>query len=287
MLYRIDNELVPVRRIARALNPAVVSRVKVLAGMNLTEHRRPQDGRTTFRLDRQRTVDVRPTAFGESLVVRLLDTSESPWGIDQLGLSATDRQRVEDVMARSHSMFLANGPTGCGKSTTLYARLLDLRKQRIKLLTIEDPVEFHLADVQQMQVNRATGFTFASAMRNFLRHDPDVFMVGGIRDRETAGIAVESALTGHLMLSTLHTNTAATTVTRLLDLVVEWYLLRTSLLAVMSQRLVRLTCPHCRVEENVGNHVRENRAWVRTKFPHRSRLPPLRRPWRLPTSSSL
>jgi type IV pilus assembly protein PilB len=261
VLYRIDDELVPVRRLARALNPAVVSRIKVLAGMNLAEHRRPQDGRTTFRLDSGQTVDLRisllPTVFGESMVVRLLDTSESLWKLDQLGLSKSDRQRVEDVMARSHGMFLATGPTGCGKSTTLYAMLLELRKQRINILTIEDPVEFHIADIQQMQVNRAAGFNFASAMRNFLRHDPDVIMVGEIRDRETADIAVESALTGHLMLSTLHTNTAATTVTRLLDLGIEAYLLRTSLLAVISQRLVRLTCQHCRVEEAVDRHVRE------------------------------
>ena len=261
VLFRIDDELVPVRRLARALNPAVVSRIKVLAGMNLAEHRRPQDGRTTFHIDDARSVDLRisllPTVFGESIVIRLLDTTESLWNLDELGLSEADRRRVEDVMARSHGMFLATGPTGCGKSTTLYAMLMELRKQRINILTIEDPVEFHIADIQQMQVNRAAGFTFASAMRNFLRHDPDVIMVGEIRDRETADIAVESALTGHLMLSTLHTNTAATTVTRLLDLGVESYLLRTSLLAVISQRLVRLTCQHCRVEEAVDMHVRE------------------------------
>ena len=261
VLYRIDDELVPVRRLARALNPAVVGRIKVIAGMNLAEHRRPQDGRTTFRIDATHTVDLRisllPSVYGESIVVRLLDTSEGLWSIDELGLSPIDRQRMDDVMARSHGMFLATGPTGCGKSTTLYAMLLELRKQRINILTIEDPVEFHIAEIQQMQVNRAAGFNFASAMRNFLRHDPDVIMVGEIRDHETADIAVESALTGHLMLSTLHTNTAATTITRLLDLGVESYLLRTSLLAVISQRLVRLTCEHCRVEESVDQHVRE------------------------------
>ena len=261
VLYRIDDELVPVRRLTRALHPAVVSRIKVLAAMNLAEHRRPQDGRTTFHLDGERSVDLRisllPSVFGESIVVRLLDTAEGLWSLDELGLSETDRQRLDDVMTRSHGMFLATGPTGCGKSTTLYAMLLELRKQRINILTIEDPVEFHIADIQQMQVNPKAGFTFASAMRNFLRHDPDVIMVGEIRDRETAGIAVESALTGHLVLSTLHTNTAATTVTRLLDLGVESYLLRTSLLAVMSQRLVRLTCVHCRMEEPVDLHIRE------------------------------
>ncbi|MFP7722968.1 GspE/PulE family protein [Lysobacter sp. A3-1-A15] len=261
VLYRIDDEMVPVRHLIKALHTPVVSRIKVLGAMNLAEHRRPQDGRTTFVLEDGRKVDLRisvlPAVFGESVVVRLLDTNESLWSLDQLGLTPEDRQRVDDVMQRSHGMFLTTGPTGCGKSTTLYAMLMELRKQRINVLTIEDPVEFHIEDIQQMQVNRAAGFTFATAMRNFLRHDPDVIMVGEIRDRETADIAVESALTGHLMLSTLHTNTAATTVTRLLDLGVEAYLLRASLLAVMSQRLVRLTCTHCRQVEPVDAHARE------------------------------
>ena len=261
VLYRIDDEMVPVRHLLKALHPAVVSRIKVLGAMDLADHRRPQDGRTTFVLADGRKVDLRisvlPAVFGESVVVRLLDTNESLWSLDQLGLTPVDRQRVDDVMQRSHGMFLTTGPTGCGKSTTLYAMLMELRKQRINVLTIEDPVEFHIEDIQQMQVNRAAGFTFATAMRNFLRHDPDVIMVGEIRDRETAAIAVESALTGHLMLSTLHTNTAATTVTRLLDLGVEAYLLRASLLAVMSQRLVRLTCAHCREVEPIDAHERQ------------------------------
>jgi len=261
VLYRIDDELVPVRRFMRALLPAVVSRVKVLADMNLAEHRKPQDGRTSFVLDDGRKIDLRvsvmPAVFGESVVVRLLDTMESLWSVDQLGLSQTDRVRLDDVMARSHGMFLTTGPTGCGKSTTLYAMLLELRKQRINILTIEDPVEFYVEDIQQMQVNRAADFTFATAMRNFLRHDPDVIMVGEMRDRETAAIGVESALTGHLVLSTLHTNTAAATITRLLDLGVEAYLLRASLLAVMAQRLARLTCVHCREIEQVSPHIRE------------------------------
>ena len=260
VLYRIDDEMVPVRRLLRSLHPAVTSRVKVLGSMNLAEHRKPQDGRTTFVLDDGREVDLRisvlPAIYGESVVIRLLDTNESLWNLEQLGLTVADRQRIDDVMGRSHGMFLTTGPTGCGKSTTLYAMLLELRRQRINILTIEDPVEFYIDEIQQMQVNRAAGFTFASAMRNFLRHDPDVIMVGEIRDDETAAIAVESALTGHLLLSTLHTNTAATTVTRLLDLGVEAYLLRASLLAVMSQRLVRLTCTHCQEVEPVDPHIR-------------------------------
>jgi type IV pilus assembly protein PilB len=261
LLYRIDDEMVPVRRFLRGLVPALVSRVKVLASMNLAEHRRPQDGRTTFVLEDGRKVDLRisvlPSVFGESLDIRLLDTLESLKSLDQIGLSPADAAHVNEVINRSHGMFLTTGPTGCGKSTTLYSILLELRRQRINILTIEDPVEFHIDDIQQMQVNRTIGFTFASAMRNFLRHDPDVIMVGEIRDRETAGIAIESALTGHLVLSTLHTNTAATSVTRLLDLGVEAYLLRAALAAIMAQRLVRLTCEHCRVDEDIPAAMRE------------------------------
>lgn len=260
VLYRIDDELVPVRRFLRSLLPVLVSRIKVLADMNIAERRRPQDGRTSVIMDGDRKIDMRvsviPTVFGESVAIRLHDTGGSLLTLEQLGLDPADQVRLDDVLARSHGMFLATGPTGCGKSTTLYAALLELRRQRINILTIEDPVEFHLEDVQQMQVNRAAGFTFATAMRNFLRHDPDVIMVGEMRDRETTAIAVESALTGHLVLSTLHTNTAAATITRLLDLGVESYLLRASLLAVMAQRLVRKTCPQCREVENVDPHIR-------------------------------
>jgi type IV pilus assembly protein PilB len=260
LLFRIDDEMVPVRRFLRALLPALVSRIKVLAAMNLAEHRRPQDGRTTFALEDGRKVDLRisvlPSVFGESIDVRLLDTLESLKSLDQIGLSAPDAAHIAEIMSRSHGLFLTTGPTGCGKSTTLYSMLLELRKQRINILTIEDPVEFHVEDIQQMQVNRSTGFTFATAMRNFLRHDPDVIMVGEVRDRETAGIAIESALTGHLVLSTLHTNTAATSITRLLDLGVEPYLLRAALSAVMAQRLVRLNCERCSGPEDAPQTIR-------------------------------
>jgi type IV pilus assembly protein PilB len=259
VLFRIDGKLTLVRRLVSTLHRAIISRVKVLGRMNLAEHRKPQDGRSNFSLENNRTIDLRisvlPTVFGESVVIRLLDTMESLWSIDQIGLEPEDRQKLDDVMARSHGMFLTTGPTGCGKSTTLYAMLMEMRRQNVNILTIEDPVEFHINDIQQMQVNRAAEFTFASALRNFLRHDPDIIMVGEIRDRETASIAVESALTGHLVLSTLHTNTAATTITRLLDLGIEAYLLRASLLAVMAQRLVRLNCIHCKEPEDVPKHI--------------------------------
>ncbi len=238
LLYRIDDDMVPIRHFLRTLAPALVSRIKVIASMNLAEHRMPQDGRATFTTEHGKQVDLRvsvlPTVFGESVVVRLLDVAESLKTLDEIGLTADDRLALDDLMNSSHGVFLTTGPTGCGKSTTLYAMLLEMRKQRINILTIEEPVEFHIAGIQQMQVNRPAGFTFASALRNFLRHDPDTIMVGEIRDRETADIAIESALTGHLVLSTLHTNTAATTITRLLDLGVEPFLVRASLLAVMA-----------------------------------------------------
>ncbi len=289
ILYRIDGELVPVRHLMHALQPAVVSRIKVIADMYLAEHRRPLDGRTTFILDEGRKVglrvSVRPAVHGESVVVRLLDTNQCLWNVDQLGLAPADRVRLDDMMGRSFGMFPATGPTGCGKSTTLCAMLLELRKRRINILTIEDPVELYIDNVQQMQVNRAADFTFASALRNFLRHDPDVIMVGEIRDGETANIAVESALTGHLLLSTLHTNTAATTVARLLDPGVEAYLLRASLSAAMLQRLVRLTCAYCHELENPTAHMRETQGVGADRIvPCGSRLFALRSAWRAQTS---
>ena len=260
VLYRIDDELVPVRRFLRALAPAVVSRVKVLADMNLAEHRRPQDGRSRITTADGRPVDMRvsvlPSLHGESVVMRLLDLGEAPRELDALGFGALERARIDDLLDRPHGLFLATGPTGCGKSTTLYAMLAALRRQRINILTIEDPVERQLAGVQQMQVNRATGFDFATALRHFLRHDPDVVMVGEVRDVETARTAVESALTGHLVLSTLHTNSAATAITRLLEIGVEAYLLRASLAGVLAQRLVRLTCPRCAAPEVVPDALR-------------------------------
>ena len=261
LLYRIDNELVPVRRFLRTLHPMLVSRIKVLSGMNLAEHRTPQDGRATHVDKDGHTIDLRisvlPTIHGESAAIRLLDTSEGLRNIGQLGFSADDETRFVDLLARNHGMILVTGPTGSGKSTTLYAALLEARKERVNIVTVEDPVEYQIDGVQQMQVNRAAGFTFASALRNILRHDPDVIMVGEIRDRETAQIAVESALTGHLLLSTLHTNTAATTITRLLDLGVESFLLRSTLLGVLSQRLMRRNCPHCLAVESVPAHWRD------------------------------
>ena len=260
LLFRIDGNMVHQRDIIPEVASLVVNRVKVIAEMDLAEHRRAQDGRGAFRMEDGRSVDLRvsviPTVLGESVVIRLLDTEESLKTIDQIQLTPADRAELDDQMNRSHGFFLTTGPTGCGKSTTLYAMLQDLRSRPINILTIEDPVEYTLTDVRQMEVNQAIDVTFAGSLRSFLRHDPDVIMVGEIRDRETARMAVESALTGHLVLSTLHTNTAATTVTRLLELGVEAYLLRAALTGIMAQRLVRLTCEHCATREDPAPFIR-------------------------------
>ena len=260
LLYRIDGNMVHQRDIIPEVASLIVNRIKVISDLDLAEHRRAQDGRGAFRMEDGRSVDLRvsvvPTVLGESVVIRLLDTEESLKTIDQIQLTPADRAELDDQMNRSHGFFLTTGPTGCGKSTTLYAVLQELRSRPINILTVEDPVEYTLSGVRQMEVNQAIDVTFANALRSFLRHDPDVIMVGEIRDRETARMAVESALTGHLVLSTLHTNTAATTVTRLLELGVESYLLRAALTGIMAQRLVRLTCEHCATREDPAPFVR-------------------------------
>lgn len=260
LLYRIDGELLPARRFLRPLLPALVSRIKVMGGMNIAEHRTPQDGRVSVS-EGNATIDLRismlPTVHGEAVVLRLLNTREGLRKLDEIGFSPADQQRFSDLLLRGHGMILATGPTGCGKSTTLYSALLEIRKQNLNIITVEDPVEYRIADIEQIQVNRAAGTTFATTLRNILRHDPDVIMVGEIRDRETAEIAVESALTGHLVLSTLHTSSAATSVTRLLDLGIEPFLLRSTVLAALAQRLARRNCPHCLVSERGDAHMRE------------------------------
>lgn len=260
LLFRIDGELLRVRRFLRPLLPAIVSRIKVIGSMNLAEHRVPQDGRATLS-EGGHAVDLRisvlPTVDGESVVIRLLNTRDGLRRLGEVGFSAHDEQVLRDILGRDHGMLLVTGPTGCGKSTTLYAALLEVRKENLNIITVEDPVEYHIPEIEQIQVNRAAGTTFARTLRNILRHDPDVIMIGEIRDEETAQIAVDSALTGHLVLSTLHTNNAASAVTRLLDLHIEPFLLRSTLLGVLAQRLARRLCTHCRVPEHVDPHVRE------------------------------
>jgi type IV pilus assembly protein PilB len=260
LLYRIDGDLVSQRRFLRALLPAIVSRIKVLGGMNLAEHRVPQDGRasaTSGNMEVDLRISVIPTIHGEAVVIRILNTAFGLRSVAEIGFGPRDEQLFRDCLQRGQGMLLVTGPTGSGKSTTLYAAVLECRKQNVNIITVEDPVEAKIEDVLQVQINRTAGLTFARTLRNILRHDPDVVMVGEIRDQETAEIAIESALTGHLVFSTLHTNNAATTITRLLDLDVPPFLLKSTLLAVLAQRLGRRTCKHCKVPEPVDPHVRE------------------------------
>jgi len=260
LVFRIDGTLVPIRRFSQSLLSMVVGRIKILGGMDITERRLPQDGQARIGVN-GRMVDLRistiPTIHGESVVIRLLNTSVAMKSVADLGMSLQDAARFADACERNQGMILVTGPTGSGKSTTLYAALNTIIQRNVNIITVENPVEYHIPGVEQVPINAEVGLTFSRVLRNILRHDPDVIMVGEIRDHETAKIAVESALTGHLMLSTLHTNSAAATIARLLEMDVEAYLLRATLLCILSQRLVRLLCPACKAPEPVDPSLRE------------------------------
>jgi len=239
---RIDGVLESLPDEAPELAALLVSRVKVLCDMDVADRRRPQDGRTSVAV-RGRPVDLRvstvPTAYGESLAIRILDRAASMLDLSALGFSEYDRDLIETILKTPKGIFLVTGPTGSGKTTTLYAALNKLRQTQRKILTVEDPVEYFFDDINQVQVNEAAGVTFAATLRSFLRQDPDILMVGEIRDVETARIAVQAALTGHLVLSTLHTNDAISSVARLKDMGIEDYLIAATLSGVTAQRLVR------------------------------------------------
>jgi type IV pilus assembly protein PilB len=260
LLYRIDGALVPVRNFKKSVLRALVSRIKILGRMNIAERRLPQDGSTRV-VHEGKVVDLRisviPTVDGESVVIRILNTQFGLRAISQLGFVPQDEARFADLLHRSNGLVLVTGPTGCGKSTTLYAAVGEVRKQNVNLITVEDPVEYHIDGIEQIQVHPVAGYSFAKALRHILRHDPDVIMIGEIRDAETAKIAVESALTGHLVLSTLHTNDAASAVTRLMEIGVEPYLLSATLLGVLAQRLVRCNCRRCIAAEEIDPGIRK------------------------------
>ena len=251
--FRVDGVLREIVRLQKSLSPLLVSRIKVMAKLDIAEKRVPQDGRTTLRIA-GRELDVRvsvlPTGDGERVVLRLLDKAVSRLQLTALGMADKDIENVRQVIASPHGIFLVTGPTGSGKTTTLYASLSELNTEYVNILTVEDPVEYNLKGIGQTQVNTRTGMTFARGLRAMLRQDPDIVMVGEIRDLETAQIAIQASLTGHLVLSTLHTNTAVGTVVRLVDMGLEPYLLATSLMGVMSQRLVRVLCTNCRYQRN-------------------------------------
>jgi type II secretion system protein E len=249
--YRIDGVLqqASVAREVKQFQPAIVSRLKILSKLDIAEKRVPQDGRIKIRIA-DREIDVRvsviPMAHGEAVVLRLLDRSSVLLGLDKLGMSERDLEITKTILDRPHGIVLVAGPTGSGKTTTLYAALSAINDIERKIITIEDPIEYQLHGINQIQVSRKAGLTFASGLRSILRHDPDVVLVGEIRDAETAEIAIQASLTGHLVFSTLHTNDAPSALTRLVDMGIEPYLVASSLEAVFAQRLVRVICPECK-----------------------------------------
>ncbi len=247
--YRIDGVLYDILEVPDHLLDEVASRIKVLGGMDIAEKRIAQDGRTSVRVG-DKSVDLRisviPTSHGERVVIRLLDKSTRLYSMTELGMEDDERLRLERLLDRTHGIILVTGPTGSGKSTTLYAALQHLDCQEKNILTLEDPIEYQLPGISQTQVSAKKGMTFATGLRAVLRQDPDIIMVGEIRDEETARMAIQSSMTGHLVFSTLHTNDAAGAVTRLLDLGIEPFLVASSLAAVLAQRLLRVVCPECR-----------------------------------------
>jgi general secretion pathway protein E len=249
--YRIDGVLHDMESPPKNLQAAVISRIKIMSKLNIAERRLPQDGRIKLRV-MGKEIDFRvstlPTLFGESVVMRILDSESITFDIDNLGFPKENLQCFEDLIVRPYGIILVTGPTGSGKTTTLYSALNKINSPDKKIITVEDPVEYQLLGVNQIHVKPAIGLTFANALRSILRQDPDVVMIGEIRDAETAEIAIHAALTGHLVFSTLHTNDAAGAVTRLLEMGMENYLVSSSLLGILAQRLVRVICPECREE---------------------------------------
>ena len=260
VLLRLDGALERITILNKKLLPAIVARIKIMGRMDVSERRLPQDGRTRITQDGG-VVDLRisvvPTVHGESVVIRILDTRAGLKDLNEIGFEGSDRAALQDMLERTRGLMLVTGPTGSGKSTTLYAALAEIRKRSVNIITVENPVEYHMDGIDQIQIDTAPGYTFATALRHVLRHDPDVIMIGEIRDHDTAQIAIESALTGHLVLSTLHTNSAAGAVTRLTQMGIEPYLVGATLQGVLAQRLVRRNCPYCMAEEPVEKAARE------------------------------
>lgn len=247
--YRIDGSLYEKARYDIKILPAIVARVKIIGGMDISEKRKPQDGRITQIVDRVEydiRVSILPSAYGEKIVMRLAAKQALNREKSKLGLRGDEIRQFDHILQNPHGILLVTGPTGSGKSTTLYTALSELNTEHVNIITVEDPVEANIDGINQVQVNPKADLTFASALRSILRQDPDIIMIGEIRDRETASIAVQASITGHLVVSTLHTNSSASTITRLEDMGVESYLIADSVVGVIAQRLVRVLCPHCK-----------------------------------------
>ena len=247
--YRIDGALYERGKYDIGLLSAIVARIKIIGGMDISEKRKPQDGRITQIVDRMEydiRVSILPTVYGEKVVMRLTSKTNLTREKSQLGLKPRELQRFDHILAHPHGILLVTGPTGSGKSTTLYTALSELNKEDVNIITVEDPVEANIDGINQVQTNNKADLTFASALRSILRQDPDIIMIGEIRDKETASIAVQASITGHLVVSTLHTNSSASTITRLEDMGIESYLIADSVIGVIAQRLVRRLCPACK-----------------------------------------
>lgn len=258
--YRIDGQLVPIMSYDRKILPSLVARVKIMSGLNIAEKRIPQDGRIGMKLHEKEydmRVSVLPTMFGEKIVIRIADKEGFNVSKQDLGFFEDDMKKFDEIISHPHGIVLVTGPTGSGKSTTLYTALKELCKPNVNILTVEDPVESTIRGINQVQVNVKAGLTFAAALRSFLRQDPDIIMVGEIRDGETAEIATRAAITGHLVFSTLHTNDAASSVTRMIDMGIEPFLLSSSLVGLIAQRLVRRLCPNCKEPVEIDDETRE------------------------------
>jgi len=246
--FRVDGKLHEVPAPPKSMFLPIISRLKILANMDIAISRIPQDGRFTVKM-KNKDINIRaatiPSIHGENMVLRLLDTSNSIYSLERLGMSDSDRKKIEDMIVKPHGMVLSTGPTGSGKSTSLYSILKKINQPDIHIITVEDPVEFRIEKIRQVQLNRKAGMSFASGMRSILRQDPDVIMVGEIRDFETATLAVQASLTGHMVFSTLHTNDAAGAITRFIDMGIEPFLVSSTMTVSFAQRLVRKVCPNC------------------------------------------
>ena len=258
--FRIDGILHEIERLSKKVQPAIISRIKLMSNMNIAENRVPQDGRVIVEQD-DMEIDIRvsaiPTIYGESMVLRLLKKDTQILNLSNLGMNDKQVKIFEEIIHKPYGIILVTGPTGSGKTTTLYAALTEINTGEKKIITVEDPVEYQLEGINQIQVKPQIGLTFDSALRSILRQDPDVILIGEIRDLETASIAIQSALTGHLVFSTLHTNDAFSAFNRLVDLGVENYLLTSAIIASIGQRLIRTICPYCKEEAEIdGSYVK-------------------------------
>lgn len=258
--YRIDGALYERAMYSTAILPALIARIKIVGGMDISEKRKPQDGRITSIVDRMEydiRVSILPTVYGEKVVMRLTSKTALSRNKSQLGLKEGELKQFDHIMSNPHGIILVTGPTGSGKSTTLYTALSELNTEDVNIITVEDPVEANINGINQVQVNNKANLTFASALRSILRQDPDIIMIGEIRDTETAGIAVQASITGHLVVSTLHTNSASGSVTRLIDMGIEPYLIADSVVGIIAQRLVRRLCSECKKPHEATEEEKE------------------------------